>query len=100
VERPIPGPDVITIDPAEDGYQFLLQNINEAMAAGAFRPELTDPEMIAQLFWAGVHGVATIHLSKPHGSPVHPWIDMKHPDETVSLMVDVLCRGVLRHVGN
>ncbi len=94
VERPMPGPDVVTIDPAEDGYQFLLQNINEAMAAGAFRPELTDPELIAQVFWAGVHGVATIHLSKPQGA-AHPWIEMKSPDETAAMMVDVVCRGVL-----
>jgi AcrR family transcriptional regulator len=95
VERPIPGPDVVTINPAEDGYEFLLQNIREAMAEGAFRPGLSDPEMIAQLFWAGMHGIATIHLSKPQGI-AHPWIDMKNPDETAALMVDVLCRGVLR----
>lgn len=95
VERPIPGPDIVTIDPAEDGYAFLLQNVNEAMAAGAFRPELTDPELIAQVFWAGVHGVAAIHLSKPQGT-VHPWIDMKSPDETAAMMVDVVCLGVLR----
>ena len=96
VERPIPGPDIVTIDPAEDAYAFLLQNVNEVMAAGLFLPELTDPEMIAQLFWAGVHGVAATHLSKPQGT-VHPWVDMRSPDETAAMMVDVLCRGVLRN---
>lgn len=95
VERPMPGPDVVTIDPAEDGYEFLLSNIRQAMAAGAFRPELTDAELIAQTFWAGVHGVAAIHLSMPKGT-LHPWIVMKDPAETSALMVDVICRGVLK----
>ena len=53
VERPIPGPDQVTIDPAEDGYAFLLKNIKEGFDLGLFRPELDDPEMLAQIVWYG-----------------------------------------------
>ena len=95
VERPIPGPDVITIDPAEDGYNFLVTNVTEAMEQGVFRPELNDPQLLAQMLWAGVHGVAAIHLVKPHHGP-NPWIDMRDPVETTQMMIDVVLRGVLR----
>ena len=95
VERPIPGPDQVVIDPAEDGYLFLMANVKEAMALDVFRAEFDDPELLAQVFWAGVHGIATIHLSKPDGGH-HPWINLKHPDETARLMIDVVLRGLLR----
>lgn len=95
VERPIPGPDHVNIDPAEDGYEFLIANVREALSQGVFRPELDDPEMLAQIFWAGVHGIATIHLSKA-GISEHPWIKLKHPDETARFMTEVVLRGLLR----
>ncbi len=94
VERPIPGPDVVTIDPAEDGYGFLVSNIREAMDLQLFRPELTDVEMVAQMFWAGVHGLAAIHLTSLHKP--HPWMALRDPVETAKLVTDVVLRGVLR----
>lgn len=96
VERPIPGPDTAPIDPAEDGYIFLKTNVQEGIDAEAFLPEYSDPELLSQLLWAGMHGIATIHLSKPPGGH-HPWIDLRAPDETASAMCDVLLRGTLRN---
>jgi len=94
IERPIPGPDKITIDPTEDGYAFLLANIKEAMDRGLFRPELTDAEMVAQAVWSSVHGLAAIHVNLP--SKGHPWLELRDPDETARLMTDVVLRGLLR----
>ncbi len=99
VERPIPGPDIVTIDPAEDGYAFLINNVTEAMERGAFRPEFTDPQLLAQLLWAGVHGVAAVHLLKHQDKP-NPWIEMRDPDETARVMIDVFLRGILREVND
>lgn len=95
VERPLPGPDVITIDPAEDGYAFLIANIREAIELGLLRPEYTDAELIAQMVWSGVHGLAAIHLHSPHAH--HPWLDLRDADETARVMTDVILRGLLRH---
>lgn len=95
VERPIPGPDVITIDPAEDGYAFLLTNVQEAMERGAFLPQFTDAELLAQIFWGSVHGLAVIHVTKPRDG-IHPWLDLRAPGESAEAMVDVVCRGVLK----
>jgi AcrR family transcriptional regulator len=94
VERPIPGPEKVTIDAGEDGYSFLLNNIREAIDRGLLRPELTDAEMVAQLVWSGVHGLAAIHLMAPGKS--HPWMDVRDPDETAKLLIDVVLRGLLR----
>lgn len=95
VERPIPGPDCVTIDPAEDGYQFLLHNVRDALALGLFRPEYTDAEMLAQMLWASVHGLAAIHLHSPKQK--HPWLDLRDPGETARQMTDVVLRGLLRN---
>ncbi len=94
VERPIPGPDQITIDPAEDGYAFLLNNLSEAIELGLFRPEFKDPELLAQIVWSGVHGLAAIHLTAPGKS--HPWMELRDPDETARQLSDVVLRGLLR----
>lgn len=94
VERPMPGPDCITIDPTEDGYGFLLANIREAIDRGLLRPEYTDAELVAQVVWAGVHGLSAIHLHSPERH--HPWLDLRDPDETANVLTEVLLRGLLR----
>jgi AcrR family transcriptional regulator len=94
VERPMPGPDKVTIDPTEDGYGFLLANIREAIDRGLLRPEYTDAELVAQVVWAGVHGLSAIHLHSPEQH--HPWLDLRDPDETAKVLTDVLLRGLLR----
>ena len=96
VERPMPGPDTVHMNPAEDGYLFLISNVEEGLAKGAYRPEYADAVLVAQLFWAAVHGIATIHLSKPDGGP-HPWIQLRDSGETAEAMIDVVLRGLLRN---
>lgn len=94
VERPIPGPDVVTIDPTEDGYAFLLTNVREVLDLGLFRPEFQDPEMLAQILWSSVHGLAAIHLMSPQKQ--HPWMNLRDPDESARQLTDVVLRGLLR----
>lgn len=93
IERPIVGPEIVTIDPAEDGYSFLLNNVREGLRQSRFRPEFADPEMLAQVLWSGVHGLAAIHLMSPHKS--HPWMQLRDPSETAGLLIDVMMRGLL-----
>jgi AcrR family transcriptional regulator len=95
VDRPIPGPECVTIDPAEDGYAFLLHNVKEGLDLGLFRPEYTDAEMLAQMLWAGVHGLAAIHMIS--SVKLHPWLDLRDAGDTAKLLTDVVLRGVVRH---
>lgn len=97
VERPIPGPDEVRIDPAEDGYVFLKTAVTEAIAAGRFKKEHNDPELVSQVLWGVVHGIATIHLSKGHDH--HPWVDLRDPIVTARHACEAMMHGLLRHSG-
>jgi AcrR family transcriptional regulator len=79
--------------PDEDAYQFLYATVQEGIAKGLYRPELTDPVELAQMFWGGIHGV--IALWYTHGQDPH--IVLNDPRLTVRTMCDTLIRGAIRH---
>ena len=82
-------------NPEEDAYAFLRQIVVEALAADAFREDLTDADLIAQTLWAGTHGVVALQIAKS-GDHWVPWRAIK---KRVDLMVDGLLRGLLRKEG-
>jgi hypothetical protein len=65
----------------------------DGIAAGRFRAEFTDPDDLAQVLWAGVHGIASLHVVKGGKGDHIAWRD---PRETARAMVDVLMRGTMR----
>ena len=79
-------------DPGEDAYAFLVQTVEEAMAQGRFRPEYTDADELAQMFWSTCHGIVSLRIAKGHD----PWVEFKDPKETAAKMRDALLRGMLR----
>lgn len=80
-------------DPDQDAYAFLLKAVNEAMAAGRFRPEYSDAELVAQTLWAGVHGVASLEVT--HGDC--PWADWRGLDRRAKTMCGAMLRGLVRN---
>jgi AcrR family transcriptional regulator len=79
-------------NPEEDAYAFLQQTIGEALRAGAFRPELTDVELIAQTMWAGVHGVVSLQIAKCNDDWV-PWRDFRDRADSI---IESLMHGLLK----
>ena len=79
-------------NPEGDAYAFLVATIAEAMEKGLLRPDLKDPQLVAQAAWAGVHGVVSLHVAKGED----PWIDWKPLKKTVALVVDSFTRGISR----
>lgn len=79
-------------DPARDGYAFLRQAVEEARAAGLLRPELADPDLVAQTFWAGVQGVASVEVSFRED----PWVELRSLEARSEAMIDTLLRGLTR----
>jgi AcrR family transcriptional regulator len=79
-------------NPEEDAYAFLRQTIEEALAAGLFREELKDADLLAQTLWAGVHGVASLQVAKGVDDWV-PWCSVK---KRADLMLDGLLEGLLK----
>jgi AcrR family transcriptional regulator len=79
-------------NPEEDAYAFLKGIIAEGVAAGRFRPGLDDSELLAQVMWAGVHGVVSLQIAKCNDD----WVDWRPEEERIGLMVETLIRGLVR----
>ncbi len=78
--------------PDEDAYEFLLHTVTEGIEAGKYRPELSDPQEMAQMMWSGVHGIVSLYFTHCDD----PYIQWRAPRETVRTMVDVMVRGSVR----
>jgi AcrR family transcriptional regulator len=79
-------------NPEEDAYAFLRKTVEEALAAGLFREELKDANLLAQTLWAGAHGVVSLQVAKGLDDWV-PWRSMK---KRADLMLDGLLEGLLK----
>lgn len=79
-------------NPDQDAYAFLRAMIVEAIAQGRLKPELTDPDMVAQIAWGAAHGVAALHNVKCSDS----WIEWHPPRETARRLIDLALDGMLR----
>jgi len=79
-------------DPAQSLYAFLLQSVTAAMDANRLRAEFTEPHLVAQTIWAGIHGVAALTIAKRDESR----IEWRPIEERVEAMLKGLLHGLLR----
>jgi AcrR family transcriptional regulator len=80
-------------DPNRDGYALLHLSVQQAIAQGRLRPELTDAQLVTQLLWAGVHGVASLQITRPERQS---WCSWRGADVLSREMISLIFRGVLR----
>jgi AcrR family transcriptional regulator len=85
-------PDTMPKDPKGDGYFFLRSTITACIEAGRLRPELEDPDLVAQAVWTGVHGLVSLLLIRPGD----PWISWRKPKDIVNVALEVLITGLVR----
>lgn len=78
-------------NPDIDSYAFLYTAVEAALAAGRFRSELRDAQLVTQVLWAGVHGVASLEIAMR----CDKWIDWRPIEHRAGLMVDTCLRGLL-----
>lgn len=79
-------------NPAQDCYAFLRATVQESLSAGRFRAEFKDADQLAQLFFAGVHGLVALHIARGED----PWVEWRPIRPTAKKMVEALLRGLLR----
>jgi AcrR family transcriptional regulator len=77
-------------NPAQDCYAYLRSTIADGLAAGRFRPELRDADLLAQLFMSGTHGIVSLHIAR--GKDV--WVNWRPVRQRAALMIDALIRGL------
>src|SRR5260370_10109544 len=80
-------------DPAENAYVFLRATVEDAIARGIFRPDLTDAELASQTIWAAVHGVAALEIAFGHE---RDWVDWRELRQRQEMLIDTILRGMLR----
>ena len=87
------APDTATRgDPSEDAYEFLKRTCAEAIATGRLRPELTNPDLVAQMAWAATHGLVSLRIVKGHDD----WIEWQDLRESARMACQTLIRGMLK----
>lgn len=79
-------------NPEEDAWAFLQGTVAEAIASGRLRPELQDPDLVAQAVWAAVHGPVSLQIAKGNDH----WIEWHPAPEVTELLVESALRGMLR----
>lgn len=79
-------------DPGEDAYAFLRAAVEQAIAQERFRPEYDDPDQVAKMLWATVHGLVSLSIAK-HGDP---WIEFPDLRGTASRACRAMMRGLAR----
>jgi AcrR family transcriptional regulator len=80
-------------DPDQDAYAFVRATVVEAIADGLCRADYQDPDLLSQVFWSGVHGVAALHLIMGNDT----WIQWRPVEEVARTAIDLIIRGVLRN---
>jgi AcrR family transcriptional regulator len=83
-------PDMGHGDPERDGYAFLIGALQEAIAQGRLRLGLTDADLIAQAYWASIHGALALHLTRAGD----PWVDWRSLNDTAALVIDAMLLGL------
>jgi AcrR family transcriptional regulator len=79
-------------DPTEDAYAFLRATCADLVASGWLRPELDDPDQLAQIFWSSLHGLIALHIAKGEDD----WIEWRDLRETAARTGEALVRGMMR----
>jgi len=77
-------------DPSQDAYAFLTQACVQAIAAGYFRPELKDPQEVAQILWSACHGFVSLRIAKEHDD----WVEWRDVRATATRLHEVMLNGL------
>jgi AcrR family transcriptional regulator len=77
-------------DPHRDGYAFLRLSVQQALDQGRMRDPGADADLLAQTFWAGVHGVASLQIT--HSSD--EWVEWRGLEARAATMIDGLLAGL------
>lgn len=79
-------------NPEQDAYSQLIAVVTSACEAGVFKPELTDPALIAQTVWAAMHGLCSLQINLADDA----WIDWRPLETRIDAMVQMCMYGLLK----
>lgn len=91
------GPEQSTLlqnNPEQDAYFQLKTVVNEIFRIGKFKTELTDPDLIAQTIWAGIHGVCSLQIIMAQDT----WVEWRDIELRLLAMQQVMLLGLLKEL--
>ena len=77
-------------NPAKDAYAMVQHLAAEAIAAGVLKPEYQDPDLVAQVLWSAMHGIASLSITMGESK----WIEMRTTRELTDSMIEALMGGM------
>jgi len=78
-------------NPERDAYALLVLSCRQAIDQGRLRAEYQDPDELAQILWASLHGLISLRMVKH--DPWVPWRDLEH---SARQAIDILTRGIAK----
>lgn len=81
----------IETTPEQDAYLILHATVVDAIAAGRMGPGYQDADRVAQICWAAVHGLVSLHVVFAEQS----WIEWKDVETSAERMLDALVAGMV-----
>jgi AcrR family transcriptional regulator len=72
-----------------DGYALLRHSCQQAIERGVVRPEYAEADLLAQTFWAAVHGITSLQITKAGV----PWITWAGLEPLATAVIDSVLRG-------
>ncbi|HEX6940295.1 MAG TPA: TetR/AcrR family transcriptional regulator [Longimicrobiales bacterium] len=79
-------------DPGQRAYAMLREACADAIARERLRPEYDDPDQVAQMLWATMHGIVSLHVVKKPEA----WIDWRDTRDTAARLRAAVRRGLSR----
>jgi AcrR family transcriptional regulator len=86
------GPDGASADPDAQAYANLRRNFVEVIATGAVRADLSDPDLLAQTYFCGIHGIVATAISMGE-CPLRDWLD---PGAQADFFVEAFFNGIAK----
>ena len=78
-------------NPEKDAYALLVLSCRQAIEQGRLRPQYADPDELAQILWASLHGLISLRMTKH--DPWVPWRDLEH---SARQAIEILTSGIRR----
>ena len=80
-------------NPDQDSYAFLRATVVEGFAADVFRDEYQDADLLSQVLWSSLHGVASLHLIMCKDD----WVQWRPVEQVAQVASDAMIRGLTRN---
>lgn len=90
--KPACAYDESKLEPSLDAYRLLMDVVKAVFDAKLFHEDITDPTLVAQTIWAGLHGVCSLQIAMSN-DPHIAWCDI---EQRITFMQTLMIKGLVK----